>query len=476
MQIQKGLEKNSRHATDSLGEQLRQTSEFQKLRKQIVELTQEYSSQIQSVTSSSSSESEKNLMNAVNELSDLRGRPLVYPLITSGLGNGPFLELVDGSVKYDMITGIGVYFFGHSHPAFVEEMINIAPSDIMQGNLSPGLECQKLLNTLISEVSSEFRGKSNLRHGWVVGSGTMANEFALKIIRQKNTPRTKIIAFKDCFAGRSTAMQEITDNSSYRVGQPTYGEVGYIPFYDPELGLKKSLENTCSALEMIIKQDSENQCAALMMELVQGEGGFRFAPREFYLGLVEVAKKNNLAIWIDEVQTFGRTGELFAFQKFGLDSFVDVVTAGKMLQSCVVLYSKDFNPQPGLVSATFTGSTAALRTATRTLRLLLDEGFLGATGKISRLSERFENNLKKISGITSVRALGGLIGFVPMQGEQEDVKKLIKNLFNNGVITFSCGHGPYLLRMLPPLGVMTDFHVDEVCKIIDRSMKETFSV
>ena len=43
------------------------------------------------------------------------GKPLLS-VPRTGLGNGPFVELADGSVKMDMICGIGVHHFGHSHP------------------------------------------------------------------------------------------------------------------------------------------------------------------------------------------------------------------------------------------------------------------------------------------------------------------------------------------------------------------------
>src|SRR4029077_20501476 len=94
--------------------------------------------------------------------------------------------------------------------------------------------------------------------------------------------------------------------------------------------------------------------------------------------------------------TFGRTGELFAFQKFGLNEFVDVVTIGKLLQACGVLFTDEFNPKPGLVAGTFAGSTVALRTARRTLEMLCNDGHLGKDGKIEKLSKRFADNLRKL--------------------------------------------------------------------------------
>ena len=66
----------------------------------------------------------------------LRGRPLFFPYIGSGAGNGALVELADGSVKYDFITGIGVHYMGHGHPKILEASVDAAMEDIvMQGNL-----------------------------------------------------------------------------------------------------------------------------------------------------------------------------------------------------------------------------------------------------------------------------------------------------------------------------------------------------
>jgi 4-aminobutyrate aminotransferase-like enzyme len=400
-----------------------------------------------------------------------RGRDLFFPFLSSGLGNGPFVELRDGSVKYDMITGIGINFFGHSHPEFMSTMIDGISADVQQGNLEPGFEAQALLRDLVDSAAVG----SKLQHGWLTTCGTMANEIALKIIRQKRSPATKVLAFEDCFSGRSTAMQEITDNPKYREGQPVYGEVQYLPVYRPKLGLARSIELTVQHMRYDLDRYPGKFCA-IVAELVQGEGGFRTAPPEFFVRVFEEAKKNNLAVWIDEVQTFGRTGELFAFQKFGLQSLVDVVTVGKMLQACAVLYTSEFNPKPGLVAGTFSGATTALRTARTTLRMLKENGFLGQSGKIEKLAQRFESNLKRMAEgshqgkIGEIRVLGGMVAVEPTPGTLDACKQVLNRMFQQGVVAFYCGHGPYLIRMLPPLGAMTESHVDEVCEILGRSL------
>jgi 4-aminobutyrate aminotransferase-like enzyme len=401
-----------------------------------------------------------------------KGRDVYYPFMSSGIGSGPFVELIDGSVKFDMITGIGIYFFGHAHPAMMSEALEAACADVWQGNLQPGIEAAEFLKLLLRKVAPNSR----LRHGWPTTCGTMANEIALKIIRQKKTPATKILAFKDCFAGRSTAMQEITDNPGYRQGQPLYGECHYLSFYDPKLGVEKSTARALDEMRIHLGNHPGKFCA-LMLELIQGEGGFGFAPREFYVALFEEAKKASLAIWIDEIQTFGRTGELFAFQKFDLGDYVDVVTAAKMLQASVALYSEEYNPKPGLVSGTFAGPTVGLRAARKTLELLETEGFLGPEGKIEKLSAHFKKKLSSLAEgsckgmISDIRAIGGMIAFVPYSGTMEEVKKTLLKLLDLGVVAFYCGHGPYLIRMLPPLGAMTDADIDQVTAIIERALR-----
>ena len=102
----------------------------------------------------------------------VRGRPLLYPYVGSGVGNGPYVELLDGSVKLDMITGIGVHFFGHSDPELITAALEGATSDtIMQGNLMMNEDAINFGSALVEEA----RKTSNLQLAFLCGSGAMAN-------------------------------------------------------------------------------------------------------------------------------------------------------------------------------------------------------------------------------------------------------------------------------------------------------------
>ncbi len=159
----------------------------------------------------------------------LRGRDLFFDYIGTGRGHGPYVELIDGSVKLDFINGIGVNVLGHSHPDVLKASVCGALSDIvMQGNLQPNSEYGEALDKLV-EIGSR---QSQLKYAWLTTCGAMAGENALKMARQKTNGARKIIAMENAFAGRSTMMAEITDNPAFRQGLPVYNEVLRIPFYD----------------------------------------------------------------------------------------------------------------------------------------------------------------------------------------------------------------------------------------------------
>jgi len=91
------------------------------------------------ITSVKKGTAPEQLAKLAKESADVRGRPLYYPALFSGLGHGALVELVDGSVKYDFITGIGTHFFGHSDLDLIAVALEAASYNVvMQGNLQMG--------------------------------------------------------------------------------------------------------------------------------------------------------------------------------------------------------------------------------------------------------------------------------------------------------------------------------------------------
>ena len=130
---------------------------------------------------------------------ELRGRPTMYPYVGAGIGHGPLVQLADGSVKWDMLSGIGVHMFGHSDARMVEAALEAALSDTcMQGHLQHNTDVLAVAELLAGEAARASR----LRHCFVTNSGCMANENALKICQQKTGAAPRVIAFRDCFMGQ----------------------------------------------------------------------------------------------------------------------------------------------------------------------------------------------------------------------------------------------------------------------------------
>lgn len=398
-----------------------------------------------------------------------RGRPLYLPYIGSGIGNGCLVELEDGSVKIDLINGIGINLMGHSHPRVIAASIKGALSDIViQGNLEPNLEYVKF-GELITGLAKK---NSRLRHAWITTCGTMANEIALKISRQKRAPARKIISMSDSFAGRSTLMTEITDNPAFKEGQPNYDEALRIPFYDS----KNPRSIDLAAQEMKKHFDlNKGQISAFMFEIVQGEGGFKVGSREYFLTLFDICKQNNALIWADEVQTFSRTGELFAFEKLDIGMHLDFVTLAKTAQVGCALFTEEMNPKPGLIAGTFAGASASLSAGIEIINMLTRDGYLGSKGKIEKVHKDFTGMLEGLAKgsckgqLDDIGGIGLMVACKALDGSKAKTERLVKVMFEHGVIAYYCGHGPYKLRFLIP-AVISAEEINMTANVIEKSI------
>lgn len=409
----------------------------------------------------------KNLQVKYDELLNLfaeyRGSKLWHPYLGSGIGNGALVELLDGSVKYDFISGIGVHYWGHSHNDIISASLDAAISDtVMQGNLQQNQDSVDLSELLIKTAGMD--------HCFLTTSGAMANENALKIAFQKRFPAQRVLAFDHCFAGRTTTMAQITDKPSFREGLPETIRVDYIPFFDPSRP-QESTQHTLKVLNEHLKRYPRAH-ALMLLELVQGENGFYVGDKDFFRQIMQVLKKHEITILVDEVQTFARTSELFAFQHFELQEFVDIVTIGKVAQVGATLFKASYRPKPGLLSQTFTSSTAAIHTAKVIIEGLLNGDYLGQNGKINQLFDYFSDKLQQLhkrypQKINGPYGIGTMIAFTPFDGDTQRVTEFAHTLFQKGVISFIAGSNPTRIRFLLPAGAITNHDIDAVTKIIE---------
>lgn len=431
-------------------------------KKLVLEALKEHQSKIKSVKEADSDLKIK-YEDLLKYFGEIRGANLYFPYLGSGFGKGSLVELADGSIKYDMITGIGPHVYGHSNPEIISTSIDGALSDIiMEGNLQQNVDTVELCKLLCET--------SKLPHCFLSSSGVIANENALKVAFQHRFPARRIIAFDKCFAGRSLVASQITDKPQYRDGLPSTIDIDYIPYWEGE----GSTEETLKALRKILSRYPK-QHAIIIFELVQGEGGFYTAPKSFFRAIAEEAKKHEILIFSDEIQTFGRTYNLFAFQCFGLEDLVDIVAIGKMSQACATLFKSNVKPRPLLLSQTFTASSVAIKASHLIIKKLIDEGYYGEKGKIAHIHSKFVEGFERIRKknphlISGPYGFGGMIAFTPLDGSPHKVQSLIQKLFQKGVICFSAGSEPLRIRFLAPLLTITDDDIEQVLKILEETL------
>lgn len=407
----------------------------------------------------------------LERLGTARGGAPVFPYLASGLGNGPWVELADGSVKLDFIGGIGVHGLGHSHPAMLEAGIDAALEDtVMQGNLQQHpaslYMCEKLLS-LGRESGAE------LDHCLLTTSGAMANENALKIALHAKTPANRILAFDNAFAGRSLALASLTDRSKYREGLPLTLDVDYLPFLrhdQPERSTRWAVDE----LHRLLNRHP-GRYAAFWAEPIAGEGGYYAGSQDFFAALCEPLKKAGIPIVFDEVQSFSRLSRPFAFQHYGLDKWVDIVTIGKITQVCATLYRTNLKPTAPILSQTFTGSSSSIAAGLAVLDRL-NETCFGVDGSNLRFHQMFAEALAKLNRefpgmVSGPYGEGMMIAFTPADGSADIAKQFVDTMYDEGLIGFLCGGNPSRVRFLPPPGATEVKHVDAAIEILRGSIK-----
>lgn len=409
------------------------------------------------------------LKDQLDQLKDLRGVEEVYPYLSTGVGHGPYTQSQDGSVKLDLVSGMGIYLLGHGHPLIYKAKIQtLSSNQILAGGLLLYPEAKEFTQSII-----ELAGPSKLDHFWFSPSGAMANDTALKLLWQKKAPHYKLITLKHSFAGRSIATQDISSNENYKKRMPKVLDVFHVP--GPDQTQEDSWPATFNALEQVWKEEKGEFCG-LLLELVQGDGGLNFATTEYYRSLAKWVKEKNLYLWADEVQTFGRTYQAFAFQTFNLEEYVDIVTVGKALHNSGVLYSQELNPEPGTLGGTIQGGLSELVFGSMLVKYLKLGPFFGKKGRIAQIESNFLVLFEKLQNtypeaISEFGGIGTMLYLGIGNGDHESTHRFLKILFDNGIIAYRAGKKPSRVRFLLPL-CLTDSHLKEIELIMAQSIEQ----
>lgn len=219
---------------------------------------------------------------------------------------------------------------------------------------------------------------------------------------------------------------------------------------------------------------TDTQPAALILELVQGEGGVRPLPKIWVQALAALLKQRGILLIIDEVQTFGgRTGTFFAFEQYGIEPDILVLSKaiGGGLPLALILYRQDLDVWPeGAHAGTFRGNQWAMVAGAKTLEIVQNEGLLSHARQMGRvLKERLAAIGESFPMIREVRGLGLMLG---MEIESTIAARLIRQgCFDHGLIVELGGKAGNIVRFLPPLIIETE-DIERIIEIFSRVVAE----
>mgnify|MGYP004600332715 CR=1 FL=1 len=366
------------------------------------------------------------------------------------------MEIVDGHDYYlvdgtgteylDFTSGIGVCSFGYSNELITKSVTEQIGKVWHTSNLYPSQIQEDVASLLCPEGMVAF----------FCNSGTEANEAAFKLAR-KATGKTKVLAFKNGFHGRSYGSMSLTGNPHISEGfAPLVPGVSFATYNDPE------------SVEAVT-----NDLAAVILEVVQGEGGVVPANADWIKAVELACHQHGVLLIVDEVQTgIGRTGTKFAYEQYGLDP--DIITSAKALGNGLPIGAMIGKEKlvgafgPGTHGTTFGGNKVAMASAKAVLTQLTPEFLKVVQEKAETLWTKLKNEVCSLPAVIEVTGQGLMIGI--HLSDEVPVIDVIKELHKVGMLTLSAEHNT--LRLLPPL-TMPEAEllagVDSIKQVIEKT-------
>lgn len=363
-------------------------------------------------------------------------------------GEGVYLYDVNDKKYLDFASGIGVFALGYHNKQYNDALKEQIDKLIHTSNYYynvPAIEAAHKLNQ-VAQMDRVF----------FTNSGAEAVEGAIKTARKYaylKDGRTdhEIIAMNHSFHGRTMGALSVTGNPQYREAfQPMIGHVKFADLNDFESVRKLVTEKTC----------------AILFETIQGEGGIYPATEEFMKQVKQLCEDKDILLILDEIQCgMGRTGFMFAWQKYGIKP--DIMTTAKALGCGIpvgAFLMTEKVAQNSLVSGdhgTTYGGNPLAATAVKKVLDLFEENYI--IENVTKIAHYFENELDQLvithDEIVARRGLGLMQGLE----FEEPVGDIIKKSLDKGLILISAGAN--ILRFLPPLTI-TEQDVDKMISIL----------
>lgn len=381
-------------------------------------------------------------------------------------GEGCYVITEDGRKVLDFASGVAVNNLGFKNPEVVQAIREQLDTMIHVGhNVVYNESYVKLAEKLVELTGGDTKV-------YFSNSGAEANDGAMKLAKYV-TKRPGIIAFRNSFHGRTIGSLSITGSNS-----------GYRKYYEPLMPAVYWADyNDLEQFDEIFEKLIAPECvAAIIVEPVQGEGGYVVPKPEFLKGLRKICDDHGIMLIFDEVQTgIGRTGELYAYQTFGVKP--DILTSAKALGGGVplsaIIAKKEIMDQwpAGAHGGTFGGNPLACAAGLKTLEIIERDHLLdnckkqGAyfLDKLKELQAKYPARIKEVRGV-------GLMVAMELCDEagKPDAKltaAIKAGALEKDLLLLTCGSDHNVVRFIAPLIVGKE-EIDKAMDIIAGVFEE----
>lgn len=367
-------------------------------------------------------------------------------------GEGVYLYDTDKKAYLDFAAGIAVCALGYSNEAY---------KNVLKDQVDKLLHTSNLYyNVPTIEAAKKALKASGMDRIFFTNSGTEAIEGAIKAAKKYAYTRDghaghEIIAMKHSFHGRSIGALSVTGNAHYQE-----------PFAPLMPGVKFAEYNNLESVKELV---TDKTCAVIM-ETVQGEGGIYPADPAFIEGVRRLCDEKDILLILDEIQCgMGRTGEMFAWQNYGVKP--DIMTCAKAL-GCGVPVGAFFLTQrvadkslaPGDHGTTYGGNPFVGAAVSAVFDQFKACDLLGHVKEIAPyLEQKLDELVEKYDFLVTRRGKGLMQGVVC----KLPVGKVAAAALEQGLIVITAGAD--VLRFVPPL-VIEKQHVDEMIEKLEKAL------
>ncbi len=370
-------------------------------------------------------------------------------------GEGVYLYDIEGKKYLDFCAGIAVFALGYHNKRY---------DDALKAQIDKVIHTSNYYyNVPAIEAAKKLKAVSGMDRVFFTNSGAEAVEGAIKAARKyaylkDGKTDHEIIAMEHSFHGRTMGALSVTGNPKYREAfEPMIGNIRFAKMNDFDSVLANVTEKTC----------------AVILETVQGEGGIFPAKESFLKNIKALCEEKDILLILDEIQCgMGRTGEMFAWQRYGVKP--DIMTTAKALGCGVPVGAFLMTEKVGTASltsgdhgTTYGGNPLAAAAINIVLDLFEENHIIDnvketgdyLAGQLDGLAARYDCILER-------RGLGLMQGLV----FKNPVGPVITRALEKGLILINAGAD--IIRFVPPL-IITKEHVDEMTAVLRECIEES---